>query len=217
MTSATAQSTTISKPIMAFKDIAGEYFVMPLINRFWQYYKDTSLRESRGGSGGYKGTGTGMIMSPLGLEKFLITLSVLLHASRHSPAFLAVLAPEALELALTLGIRFTSTNKIISNDDDNNLEGGDSLVVGSSLELCLVVLDTSYELDGGRSLMMERSDLVLGVGEWATTIFQDELEGNQVSGGQGGRSEGRIRANAAAVVLKVGEVGEKWGGMGLRF
>ncbi|KAK6909381.1 hypothetical protein I203_103398 [Kwoniella mangroviensis CBS 8507] len=217
MISATAQSTTVSKPVIAYKAIAGEYFVMPLINRFWQYYKDTSLRETRGGSGGYKGTGTGMIMSPIGLEKFLITSSVLLHASRHSPVFLAVLAPEALELALTLGIRFTSTSRMTGNDDDTNLEGSDSLVVGSSLELCLVVLDTSYDLDGGRSLMMERSDLVMGVGEWATTIFQNELEGNQVSGGQGGKSEGRIKANAAAVVLKVGEVGEKWGGMGMRF
>ncbi|WVW86203.1 hypothetical protein I302_108245 [Kwoniella bestiolae CBS 10118] len=205
-------SSSSPKPVIAYKDIAGEYFVMPLINRFWEYYKVQSSRMAYPGN--YKGTGTGMILSPLGLEKFLITLCVLLNAARHSPLFLGVLAPEALELALTLGIRFSSSSKARDGDE---MEGIDSLVIGSSLELCLVVLDTCVELDGGRSLTMDRSDLLLGIGEWATTIFQNEMEGNEVAGGQGGRAEGRIRAGAAAVVLKVGEVGERFGGMGVRF
>ena len=46
-----------------------------------------------------------MVLSPMALEKLLMTLTLLLHAARHSPLFLAVLSPEALELAMTVGLR----------------------------------------------------------------------------------------------------------------
>nr|XP_019010363.1 uncharacterized protein I206_04832 [Kwoniella pini CBS 10737]OCF49144.1 hypothetical protein I206_04832 [Kwoniella pini CBS 10737] len=212
------------KPVMEFKDIAAENFILPMINRFWLYYNDYNLQQSRsnsllGSKAGYGGTGGGMILTPLGLEKFLITLSILLNASRHSSIFLSVLAPETLELALTLGIRFSSTNKINSiggSDIQQEEENGESLVISSSLELILVILDISFELDKGRSLFLDKSELVLGIGEFATTIFQNEISGNEISGGQGGlTSEGRIKAIAAATVLKVGEIGEKWGGLSM--
>ncbi|WWC64545.1 uncharacterized protein I303_107155 [Kwoniella dejecticola CBS 10117] len=225
--SPSSSSASRTKPVMEFKDIAAEVFILPLINRFWQYYNDFNLRQSRSvtlvgsnTSTGYRGTGGGMIMSPIGLEKLLITLSILLNASRHSSVFLGVLAPETLELALTLGLRFmaSSGNSQRETEVDSGIgsESGESLVISASLELSLVVLNTAFELDKGRSLFMDKPELILGVGEWATTIFQNESSGDGVSSGQGGlQSEGRIKALAAATVLKVGEIGEKWGGLGL--
>ncbi|OCF38088.1 hypothetical protein I316_00312 [Kwoniella heveanensis BCC8398] len=221
------------RPVMAFKDIAAEYFIMPLINRFWLHFQDSSIRESRAISTGtrYRGAGAGMVLSPMALEKYLMTLAVLLHAARHSSVFLAVLCPEALELALTIGSRQPSSTRSLATiggadaDADADAEiTAEGQVIGSALELSLVVLDGSFELDAGRTLAMEKPALLLGVGEWATAIFQAETEGSGeirgglgIAAGQGGRGEGRIRANAAGVVLKVGEIGEKWGHLGLRF
>ncbi|QRW03443.1 telomere length regulation protein [Ceratobasidium sp. AG-Ba] len=95
-------------PVVPFSQVAAEYFVAPLINRFWIYLRGSLERESYGsgnriGTGVRAGTGTGLILSPLVLGHFLDTLSVLLHAARHSPAFLHVLGPDAAELALTVG------------------------------------------------------------------------------------------------------------------
>ncbi|WVF72963.1 hypothetical protein IAT40_007781 [Kwoniella sp. CBS 6097] len=216
-------------PVMAFKDIAAEYFIMPLINRFWLHFQDSSIRESRAISSGtrYRGAGAGMILSPMALEKYLMTLAVLLHAARHSPVFLSVLCPEVLELAITIGSRQPNRSRSITDgdldEDDTAQNTAEAQVIGSALELSLIALDGSFELDAGRTLAMEKPALLLGVGEWATAVFQAETDGvhastgGGIAGSQGGRGEGRIRANAAGVVLKVGEIGEKWGHLGLRF
>ncbi|WVR07650.1 hypothetical protein IAU60_004692 [Kwoniella sp. DSM 27419] len=207
-------------PVMAFKDIAAECFIMPLVNRFWAHLNDSTLRESRAEltGGRYHGAGTGMVLSPMALEKLLMTLAVLLHAARHSPVYLSILSPEALELAVTIGSRMPSRG---SDGDATDGEGergsAEAQVVGSTLELALVALDAAFELDSGRTLAIDKPALILGVGEWATRVFQDETEGGRVAAGQGGVREGRLRANAAGVVLKVGEIGEKWGHLGLRF
>ncbi|KAK8853249.1 hypothetical protein IAR55_003951 [Kwoniella newhampshirensis] len=215
-------TSTSQRPVVPFKDIAAEYFIMPLINRFWQHFQDSSTRESRASSTGtrYRGAGTGMILSPLALEKFLMTLSLLLHAARHSSVFLAVLCPEALELAVTIGARHptrTDDDPLASEQNGSDAGGAEASTVGAALELCLVALDGSFDLDGGRTLAFEKAALLLGVGEWATNVFKLEEIGGQVAGGQGGKREGRIKAGAAGVVLKVGEIGEKWGHLGLRF
>ena len=207
-------------PVVPYKDVAAEYFVMPLINRFWQYFQDATTRESRAMMSGdrYRGAGTGMILSPMALEKFLMTLSLLLHAARHSSVLLAVLGPEAIELAVTVGSRHlsrpvdhdleSSDHGETSRDGSSSREGG---VVGAALELALVALDASYDLDQGWTLAMNKPALVLGVGEWATGVFSVEEKGGLVAGGQGGLREGRVRAAAAAVVVKVSDIGEKWG------
>ncbi|WWD19666.1 hypothetical protein CI109_104128 [Kwoniella shandongensis] len=211
-------NSTANRPVVPFKDIAAEYFMMPLINRFWQHFQDSSTRESRAITSGtrYRGAGTGMILSPMALEKFLMTLSLLLHAARYSPMFLAILCPETLELAVTIGARHPSRTE----DDPLSSQGGsttEASVVGAALELCLVALDGSFDLDSGRTLALDKPALLMGVGEWATTVFKLEEVGGEVAGGQGGKREGRVKAGAAGVVLKVGEIAEKWGHMGLRF
>ena len=194
---------------------------MPLINRFWQHFQDASVREERAvGSGSrYRGAGTGMVLSPMALEKFLMTLALLLDAARHSPLFLAVLSPEALELALTIGSRHLirpDDNPIAPEEAGSGEESRrEASVVSSSLEVCLVCLGTSFELDNGRTLAFDKPQLVLAVGEWAGGIFEIESHGGQVAAGQGGMREGRIKAAAAGVVVKISEIGEKWARLGL--
>lgn len=211
-------------PIVPFKDVAAEYFIMPLINRFWLHFQDSSVREARAMATGdrYRGAGTGMILSPLALEKMLMTLSLLVHASRHSPLFLSVLAPETMELGITIGSRHLpspSNNPMITDLDTTGLDEGsktEAQVLAAALELVLVSLDVSVELDKGRTLAMDKAELVLAAGEWASGVFEVETKGGEVSGGQGGMREGRVRATAAGIVIKIAEIGEKWVSVGGR-
>jgi telomere length regulation protein len=210
-------------PVVPFAEVAAEYFIMPLINRFWQHFQDIGIRESRAVVAGnrFRGAGAGMVMSPMTLEKLLMTVSLMLHAARHSPVFLAVLSPEALELGMTIGLRHPNKpeDHLIEPESGGRDGGGEApraeaQVLGAALELVLVALDGAAELDQGRTLAMDKPELVLAIGEWASSVFDVESKGGMVAAGQGGR-EGRIRAGAAAVVVKVAEIGEKWGHLGL--
>jgi telomere length regulation protein len=211
-------------PIVPFKDVAAEYFIMPLVNRFWLHFQDSATRESRAMATGdrYRGAGTGMILSPLALEKLLMTLSLLLHASRHSPLFLSILAPEIMELGITIGSRHLpspSNNPMITDLDTAGMDEGsktEAQVLAAALEMFLVALDISFELDKGRTLAMDKAELVLAAGEWASGVFEIERKGGEVSAGQGGMREGRVRATAAGVVVKIAEIGEKWVAVGGR-
>lgn len=191
-------------PVIPYASVAGEFFILPLVNRFWDFFSDASVRESRAlASGGrYRGAGTGMVLSPLALEKFLLTLALLTHAARFAPTFLGVLVPAVLELGVTIGARHPQL-------DDS--ESGEAQVVGAALELALSVLDAAGDTDSGRSLARDSPELVLATGQWASGVFEAEGGGARAAGG-GGR-EGRVRAAAAGVVVKVAEIGEKWGGM----
>lgn len=218
-----ATQTQTQIPVIPFKDVAAEFFIMPLINRFWQHYQDSTIRENRALATGdrYRGAGTGMILSALALEKMLMTLSLLVHAARHSSLFLSVLAAEALELGVTIGTRHLATptnDPFLSPASGGATSGGkkeqgsetEAQVLAAALELVLVSLDTSVELDKGRTLAMDKPELVLAVGEWATGVFEVENKGGEVSSGQGGMREGRVRATAAGVVVKIAEIGERW-------
>ena len=189
--------STGAKP---FKDIAAEYFILPLINRFWIHFQDESSKTSRlpSTNQSYSSVGTGMILSPLSLSKLISTLSILLHAARHSPLFLAVLAPEALEVAVTLGSRPPVE------------EAEEATVLGASLELALVVLDASRDLDGGRTLMVEKGGLMMGAAEWGEMVFMRTEKGERVLG-EGGEAEGRVRRASAGLCVLIGEIREKWG------
>lgn len=84
------------------------------------------------------------------------------------------------------------------------------------MEVALVVLDASYELDMGRTLARTKAGVLAAVGEWAAAVFKVEegsVQGER-SAGQGGMREGRLRSGAAGVVVKVSEIVEKWGRFG---
>lgn len=201
-------ATPAQQPVAAFSSVAAEFFILPLINRFWEYFQDASVRETRAiASGGrYRGAGTGLVLSPMALEKFLLTLALLIHAARHAPTFLAVLAPAALELATTVGARHQATPGLDGEVDSSP----QAQVVSAALGLALAVLDTAVELDKGRTFALDAPALVLGTGEWAHAVFEAQSDGERAAGGR----EGRLRAAAAGVVVKVAEIGEAFGGLG---
>lgn len=211
------RTTNAARPVVPFKDVAADYFIMPLINRFWAHWQDSSARESRAAAAGsgYKGAGTGMLLSPLAVEKLVTTIALLLHAARHSPSFLHVLAPEGLELALTVGARQVSRPSAFEHESSLPTDRAEASVLGACLELALVCLDTSFDLDQGRTLAADHGAPLLATGEWAQAVFETEERGGAVAAGQGGMREGRVRVAAAGVVVKVAEMGEKWGHLGL--
>lgn len=206
----------VTQPATAFKDVAAEYFIIPLIERFWLHLRDEQTRETRSkysAASAYRGAGTGMILDALVLRQLISTLSVLLHAARHSPAFLPVLAPEGLELAVTMGTRPASVAAPDKEDEDGAPGKIDKevSVLASSFELALVVLDASVDLDGGRELGLEKTRLLLATREWASEVFRrlEESGGIEIDDGSGDALN-RVRRGAAGVLLKIEEVMDRW-------
>jgi telomere length regulation protein len=208
----------IQKSRVPFTSVAAEYFIHPLISRFWSFLRDEQTREERTATlprlHQYRSAGTGLIMSAPILSQFLATLGVLIHAAHNAPVWGAVLAPQALELALTLG-----SQKISLLDDEDRAteetrgptEGQNihASVLSASLELVLVILDGSLSLDHGRCLGLDHTQLLLSVGEWATKIFTS-LDQGQLARGGGGAQEVRLLRSATGVCLKVEEISGIW-------
>jgi telomere length regulation protein len=202
-----------------FTDVAAEFFIAPLINRFWLFLRDEQTREERTAQREvlyrYRGAGTGLILNPMVLQHFLGTLAVLVHASQNAPEWLAVIAPDALELAVTMGTKPMSRGEIDSDEDETSdiptRKPGDNeaSVLATALELAIVVLDGSLELDGGRSLGLDHTALLLGPGEWAGHVFSRVEKGVLIEGG-GGTLAVRLKRAAAGLVLKVDQVTSRW-------
>ena len=211
--------------VAKFTDIAAEYFICPLINQFWTFFRDEQTREERLSRQSdplyrYRGSGTGLVLNPIVLAQFISTLAVLTHAGRNAPQWLALVAPDSLELAITLGTRPISQ----ADDEDEDLDPGlkaewgqattskdkEASVLTASLELALTVLDGCLDLDGGRSLGLEHTRLVLSAGEWAENLLNWLDQGLRVAGG-GGTQEVRLKRGAAGVMLKVQEISDRWG------
>ncbi|KAI1790782.1 telomere length regulation protein-domain-containing protein [Ganoderma leucocontextum] len=210
--------------LTTFTDVAAEFFICPLINRFWLFLRDEQTREERTAHQPilhrYQGAGTGLVLSALVLGRMLETLAVLVHAARNAREWLAVIAPDALELAMTLGTRPVSRGEGVDDNDGPGREGKSGLsgegnggkeaaLLTATLELALIVLDGCLDLDGGRSLGLEHTPLLIGSGEWAGKVFGSLEDGAKVLGG-GGVQEVRLRRAAAAVVLKADELTSKW-------
>lgn len=216
------QEEALTAQRTSFSQVAAEFFVMPLINRFWLFLRDEQAREERTrhleGQAKYKGAGTGLILNPLVLSHMLNTLAVLVHASRNAPEWTGIMGPDTLELALTLGTRPMT---LLDNKDEGTPEttmgvGGDdrqsrnvASVLTACLELALIVLDGSLELDRGRSLSLDHTSTLLGVSEWANAVFESLEKGITVRE-HGGVHEMDLKRMAAGVVLKANEISGKW-------
>ena len=206
---------------MTFTQVAAEFFVAPLISTFWLFLRDEQTREDRTARNEslfqYRGAGTGLILNPLVLAHFLATLAVLVHAARNAPEWLAVVAPNALELAVTLGTRPVSRQEGADEDEDEagtigsggEVRSKEAAVLVAAMELALVVLDGCLELDGGRSIGLEHTRLLLGTGEWAGGVFARLEKGIKIPGG-GGAQETRLRGAVAGVLLKVDALTSTW-------
>lgn len=206
---------TPQPPRTTFTNVAAEHFIMPFINRFWAFLRNEQTREERTAHREalhrYHGAGTGLILNPVVLSQFMGSLALLVHAAQNAPQWLSLVAPGALELAVTLGTRPIS--RAVSGGADgagpSGEAGKEAAVLTAALELSLIVLDGCLELDGGRSLGLEHTALLLGAGEWAGKIFELLEKGTLVEGG-GGMHEVRLRRAAAGVLLKVDELTSKW-------
>jgi telomere length regulation protein len=199
-----------------YTEVAAEYFIMPLINRFWLFLREEQMREERTahihGRSKYHGAGTGLVLNPMVLSQFLRTLGVLVNAGQNAPEWLAVVAPDALELAVTIGTRPVSQHE--GKDEDGNGgekegDGREASVLSGALELALVVLDGALEVDGGRSLSLEHTHLLLGMNEWAGKVFGLLEKGVKVEG-EGGVHEVKLKSVAAGVLLKADEITSRW-------
>jgi telomere length regulation protein len=198
-------SLDASLPV-SFNQVAAEYFITPLISQLWSYLQEDHAREVRTClvPHSYKGTGTGMILNPMVFSHFLRTLATLMHAAQHSPAYLTVLAPEILELSLTMGSRPITPSE--SAEPENMAS-----VVSALLELTLVTLTGCIELDGARSLCLDHASLLLAAGEWADRVVHQLDAGLRFSGG-GGTLEVTLIKNALGVAKQVSEIVSKWKG-----
>ncbi|KAH9853981.1 telomeric DNA binding protein [Lenzites betulinus] len=204
-----------------FTDVAAECFICPFINRFWLFLRDEQTREARTALQPalhrYRGAGTGLVLSALILARFLETLAVLVHAARNAREWLAVIAPDSLELALSLGTRPLSRGEggdEDAGDEDKGTAGPpgqskEAALLTAALELALIVLDGCLDLDGGKSLGLEHTALLLGTGEWAGKVFGSLEDGAKVPGG-GGAQEARLSRAAAGVLLKVDDLSSRW-------
>ncbi|KAI0747877.1 telomeric DNA binding protein [Daedaleopsis nitida] len=209
--------------LTSFSDVAAEFFICPLIHRFWQFLRDEQAREARSAHQPllhrYRSAGSGLVLGALVLGRMLETLAVLVHAARNAREWLHVIAPDALELALTLGTRPVSRGEGVDEDEDEDADTGpgaggeksskEAAVLTAALELSLVVLDGCLDLDEGRSLGLGHTALLMSTGEWAGKVFGSLEDGAKVLGG-GGVQEVRLRRAAAGVILKVDELTAKW-------
>jgi len=217
-THAGTQVSSSTKKPDTFNQVAAEYFVLPLVAKFWGYLQsiltqeEWSKRASGDGEAGFRATGTAMILSPLVLSHFINTMSIMVHASRHSPAFLSVMAPAVLELAITLGTRKMSSEptkpSLVGNVSTEDSKRSAS-VLSASLELAIVILDASIALDAGKTLALEHGSLVSGTMLWAQRVFS-VLDGGLLLEGMGGSEEIRLRRASAGLVLKVEEIMSRW-------
>ncbi|KAG6866094.1 hypothetical protein C0991_008846 [Blastosporella zonata] len=211
---ATALSA-MSPKLTPFIEVATEYFITPLINHFWLFLRDERTREDRTahqkGRQQYHGAGTGLILNPVVLSHFLRTLGILVHAAQNAPEWMALVAPEALELAVTIGTRPVSRIETDTEDDEElgHQRGKEASVLTAALELALVVLDGCLDIDGGRVIGLEHTTLLLGIGEWAGGIFGQVEKGVKLQGG-GGAHETKLRRAAAGVLLKIDDLTSKW-------
>ncbi|KAH8833556.1 telomere length regulation protein-domain-containing protein [Flagelloscypha sp. PMI_526] len=189
------------------------FLCVPLINRFWAFLRDEQTRERRtnhlSGRGQYRGAGSGLVLNPVVLERFLQTLAVLVHAAQNAPEWLSVISPESLQLAVAIGAKPVSMLSSRETEGDEEEEGKEAAVLTASLELALIVLEGSLEVDGGRVLSLENTELLIGTKEWAELVFRRLEDGARLPG-VGGRYEERLRQAVAGLLLKISSVESRW-------
>ncbi|GAA5892867.1 Tel2p [Sporobolomyces salmoneus] len=210
--SSLSKSSTNQPTTPTYTTLCAECFILPLLNRFWVYLRDTATstlytRPSSSSKGSYAGgPSSSPILQPLLLSKYLTTVSILLHAARHAPTFLAVLAPEALALVVSLRPPTSSTpSTTITNEEDPGIVDQD-LVLSAEMELILLLLSSSHSLDGGQTLTRSSFELLSEVQSWAEEVF--EMEENK----SGGAAVGRSGRAAAGVLLRLEEILGRWRG-----
>lgn len=202
-------SSALTKPSLlqsrdSFVTLAAEYFIMPLVNHMWLYLRDTDTRIRK------DATGSAIVLDTTVLAQFLNTLAVLAHAARNSPAFLSIIAPASIEIALTLGSRPIEARGESIQPATSLATATPATVLTAAMELTLLGLDASTSLDNGQTLALENTALLMAVSTWAGEILNILDKGQHMLKG-GGDLEGRLNALVAGVVIKIEKITDKWG------
>lgn len=213
--------TQAVRPTERYIDLAGSVFIFPLMQRFRSHLQEASTKSRRldpTTRSVYAGAGVSVLFSSVMIARLLDALSVMVHASRNSLDFLAVISPEILELVLgvardgiSLGLRSIAASSSDAENIGSEGDGGDIVsTINSSLAgLALTVLDSSWEIERSRTLRRDSMNLVGRIGEWASEAFEKEEKkstGNKIDAS----SSGRCARVAAAVVLRVAEIRGEW-------
>lgn len=193
-------------PPESFISLAAEYFIMPLVNHMWLYLRDTDTRVRKDVAG------TGIILDASVLSHFLSTLAILVHAARNSPAFLNIIAPASIDIAVTLGSRRIEAYGEKLNPPTYLSTATPATILTAAMELALLSLDASSSLDDGQTLASENTALLMALSTWAAECLNVLDKGHHLIEGGGG-PEGKLNAVTAAVVIRIERIKEKWGRM----
>ncbi|KAL1383696.1 telomere length regulation protein-domain-containing protein [Phyllosticta capitalensis] len=128
--------------------------------------------------------GGGVLHSPPVLPLLLKTLAIVLHASGPATLSLPQMTAELLDVLLALRAAATA----------------DAAVCEAVLFALLAALEVNED---GEGLVREQARELLEMQEWVRMVFERTPAG-------GGDEEERVRSLAAAVLVRVGEVVERW-------
>lgn len=217
-----------------YVDVASSVFVFPLLNRLRAHISDTSSRFSRLAShreasssssstsiASSIGIGSASLFDPAILGATLDTLSVMVYSARNSLDYSAVIAPEVLELVLlVIGTALPlclSGAGVVTEMDRQDDSAVSAAVLGSAASLSLVVLDTSFLRDRGRTLIRDHNTLLADTEEWASAAFnqhdqqqRDARHGEHDAKARALSASARVERCTAAIILRLEEMRSAW-------
>jgi telomere length regulation protein len=185
-----------------FHNLAADFFILPLIGRFWQHLQEEHIRELRTESRSkpHRLSGSGTILSSSTLSQFLRTLAILMDLAQNSATFRTSLVPAVLQLALVLG-----TNR--DGDFGKVLLGAEVTVAAAQLALTSII--ACIELDGGESLCMQHGTLIGNIETWSSRLIHHLDSGVHLTGA-GGSAEITLRKITGILHLKVTQMIINW-------
>lgn len=201
-----------------FTSISIANFISPLISRFWSFVRDEQTREYRtasyDGRNRHLGAGTGLILNPIVLAQFLRTLGILVHLSQKSPEWLMSVAPDSLEIAVTVCtlpvscIEQETELGYLDSTTTGHLERKEIVILTAALELTLAVLDGCLEADNGEHLSLQYTALLHSTGDWAHAVFSRMNCG--FIGDRGDLLESPLLRATTSVLLQIDRIASRW-------
>ncbi|KAK7540773.1 telomere length regulation protein-domain-containing protein [Phyllosticta citribraziliensis] len=129
------------------------------------------------------GAGNGILHSPHVLPLLLKTLAIVLHAAGPATLSLPQMTAELLDLLLSL----------------RAVAVADAAVLEAVLFALLAAMEVNED---GEQLVRDQARELLETQEWVRTVFENTAGGSE--------EEERVRSLAAAVLVRIGDVVERW-------
>ncbi|KAK7531064.1 telomere length regulation protein-domain-containing protein [Phyllosticta citricarpa] len=165
----------------ALAKVVAHAIFFPLTGGWWAYARASGINSI--GRGGRGAAGNGPLHSPHVLPLLLKTLAIVLHASGPATLSLPQMTAELLDLLLSL----------------RAVAVADAAVLEAVLFAQLAVMEVNED---GERLVKEQARELLETQEWVRGVFDATAGGSE--------EEERVRSLAAAVLVRIGEVVERW-------